>query len=87
MVQYHYIESETFKEISQIITNDGRNINTILDSIVQNNNYSLLSKKDPFLWLELSFIKLFFIKIQIKENIKNNKNGNNNENLKNILII
>ena len=79
MVQYHYIESETFKEISQIITNDGRNINNIIDSIIQNNNYASLSKKYPFLWLELCFIKLFFIKIQIKENIKNNKNENNNE--------
>ena len=79
MIQYHYIESETFKEISQTITNDGRNINNIIDSIIQNNNYPLLLKNNPFLWLELSFIKLFFIKIQIKENIKNNKKENNNE--------
>jgi hypothetical protein len=34
---------------------------------MQNNNYSLLCKKHPMLWLELSFIKLFFAKIQIKE--------------------
>ena len=79
MIQYHYIESETFKELSQTITNDGRNINNIIDSIIQNNNYPLLLKNNPFLWLELSFIKLFFIKIQIKENIKNNKKENNNE--------
>lgn len=72
MVQYHYIESESFKEISQVINNGGRTIFNIIDSIIQNNNYEFLSKKHPFLWLELCFIKLFFIKIQIKENIKNN---------------
>ena len=44
----------------------------IIDSIIQNNNYEFLSKKHPFLWLELCFIKLFFIKIQIIENTKNN---------------
>ena len=79
IVQYHYIESETFKEISQVISNNGRNIFNILDGIIQNNNFSLLSKRYPFLWLELSFIKLFFLKIQIKENIKNGLLEDNNE--------
>ena len=74
MVQYHYIESETFKEISQVIKNEGRNIFNIIDSIFQNINYSLLSRKYPFLWLELSFIKLFFYKIQIKDSLKDNYN-------------
>ena len=68
MVQYHYIEPESFKEITQIINNGGRDIFSIIDSIMQNNNYSILCKKHPMLWLELSFIKLFFAKIQIKEN-------------------
>jgi len=76
MVQYHYIESESFKEISQVINNGGRTIFNIIDSIIQNNNYEFLSKKHPFLWLELYFIKLFSIKIQIKENIKNNIEDN-----------
>ena len=76
MVQYHYIESETFKEVSQIINNGGRTIFNIIDSIIQSNNYEFLIKKHPFLWLELYFIKLFFIKIQIKENIKNNIEDN-----------
>ena len=79
MVQYHYIESETFKEISKVINNEGRNVYNIIDSIFQDNNYNSLLKKYPFLWLELCFIKLFFLKIQIKENITNNKNENNNE--------
>ena len=79
MVQYHFIESETFKEISQVITNDGRNIYNVINSIIQNNNYFLLSKKYPFLWLELRLIKLFFLEIEIKENIKNYGNENNNE--------
>ena len=68
MVQYHYIEPESFKEITQIINNGGRNIFSIIDSIMQDNNYSILCKKHPMLWLELSLIKLFFYKIQIKEN-------------------
>ena len=80
MIQYHYIENESFKEISQLVNNGGRNVYNIIDSIIQNNNYSLLSKSYPFLWLELCFIKLFFIKIQIKENIKNN----NKENINNL---
>ena len=79
MIQYHYIENESFKEISQVINNGGRNIYNIIDSIIQNNNYVLLIKNHPFLWLELCFIKLFFIKIQIKENIKNNNNESNIE--------
>jgi hypothetical protein len=78
MIQYHYIENESFKEISQVVNNGGRNINSVIDSIIQNNNYSLLTKEYPFLWLELYFIKLFFIKIQIKESIKNNNNNNIN---------
>ena len=65
MVQYHYIEPESFKEISQLINNGGRNIFSIIDSIIQNNNYISLSKKHPLLWLELSLIKLFFSKIEI----------------------
>ena len=68
MVQYHYIEPESFKEISQVINDDGRSIFSIIDNIKQNNNYNLLIKKHPMLWLELSFIKLFFLKIQIREN-------------------
>ena len=79
MVQYHYIESDSFKEVSQVINNGGRNIYDIIDTIIQNNNYDILCKKHPFLWLELCFIKLFFIKIQIKENIKYNKIENNDE--------
>ena len=67
MVQYHYIESDSFKEISQVINNGGRNIFSIIDSIKQNNNYNLLIKKHPMLWLELCFIKLFFLKIQIQQ--------------------
>ena len=63
MVQYHYIEPESFKEISQVINNGGRNIFSIIDSIIQNNNYISLSKKHPLLWLELYLIKLFFQKI------------------------
>ena len=68
MVQYHYIEPESFKEITQIINNGGRNIFSIIDSIMQNNNYNILCKKHPMLWLELSLIKLFFYKIEIKQN-------------------
>ena len=68
MVQYHYIEPESFKEITQVINNGGRNIFSIIDSIMQDNNYSILCKKHPMLWLELSLIKSFFYKIQIKEN-------------------
>ena len=70
MVQYHYIEHESFKEISQIINDGGRNIFSIIDTIIQNNNYNLLCKRHPLLWLELSFIKLFFLKINIKQNNK-----------------
>ena len=79
MVQYHFIENETFKEISQVITNGGRNIFSVINGVMQNNNYNLLCKKYPFLWLELSFIKLFFLEIEIKENNKNKKNENNSE--------
>ena len=68
MVQYHYIEPESFKEISQLINNGGRNIFSIIDSIIQNNNYIVLNKKHPLLWLELSLIKLFFSKIEIIQN-------------------
>lgn len=68
MVQYHYIENESFKEISQIINDGGRNIFSIIDAIMENNNYNILCKRHPLLWLELSFIKLFFLKIQIKQN-------------------
>ena len=68
MVQYHYIENESFNEISQIINDGGRNIFSIIDTIMQNNNYNILCKRHPLLWLELSFIKLFFLKIQIKQN-------------------
>ena len=79
MVQYHFIENETFKEISQVINNAGRNIFSLINGVMQNNNYNLLCKKYPFLWLELSFIKLFFLEIEIKENNKNKKNENNSE--------
>ena len=79
MVQYHYIESDTFKEISQVFKNDGRDIYIIINSIIQNNNYNLLLKRYPFLLLELSFIKLFFLEVDIKENIINNNNENNSE--------
>ena len=85
MIQYHYIEPESFKEISQVINNGGRNIFSIIDSIIQNNNYISLSKKHPLLWLELYLIKLFFQKIEI---IQNNSEENINkylEYLNNIL--
>ena len=75
MVQYHYIEPESFKEISQLINNGGRNIFSIIDSIIQNNNYIALNKKHPLLWLDLSLIKLFFSKIEI---IQNNSEENIN---------
>ena len=68
MVQYHYIEPESFKEISQLINNGGRNIFSIIDTIIHNNNYLSLNRKHPLLWLELYLIKLFFMKIEIKEN-------------------
>ena len=87
MVQYHYIEPESFKEISQVINNGGRNIFSIIDNIIQNNNYISLSKKHPLLWLELYLIKLFFQKIEI---IQNNSEENINkylEYLDNILEI
>ena len=74
MVQYHYIEPESFKEITQIINNGGRTIFSIIDSIMLNNNYNELCKKHPMLWLELYLIKLFFIKIEIKQ--ENNKDEN-----------
>ena len=74
MVQYHYIEPESFKEITQIINNGGRTIFSIIDSIMLNNNYNELCKKHPMLWLELYLIKLFFIKIEIKQ--ENNKEEN-----------
>ena len=79
MVQYHYIEPESFKEISQLINNGGRNIFSIIDSIIQNNNYISLNKKHPLLWFELSLIKLFFSKIEI---IQNNSEENINKYLK-----
>ena len=85
MIQYHYIEPESFKEISQVINNGGRNIFSIIDAIIQNNNYISLSKKHPLLWLELYLIKLFFQKIEI---IQNNSEENINkyfEYLNNIL--
>ena len=69
MIQYHYIEPDSFKEINQVINNGGRNIFNIIDSITENNNYALLCKKYPLLWLELCLIKLFFIKIELNENL------------------
>ena len=64
MVQYHYIEPESFKEITQIINNGGRDIFSIIDSIMQNNNYSILCKKHPMLWLELSLLNYFLQKFK-----------------------
>ena len=81
MVQYHYIEPESFKEISQVINNGGRTIFSIIDNIIQNNNYISLNKRHPLLWLELYLIKLFFQKIEIIKSFLDAKIINKEENI------
>ena len=80
-MQYHYIEPESFKEISQVINNGGRTIFSIIDNIIQNNNYISLNKRHPLLWLELYLIKLFFQKIEIIKSFLDAKEINKEENI------
>lgn len=81
MIQYHYIEPESFKEISELINSGGRKIINIIDTIFQNENFNKLIKKNIYLEFELSFIKLFFIKIELYYN----NNINNTELVKNYI--